>query len=164
MAAAFGAPFLWLVCLIYFVQIFFLDICVPNEGRDETVTHNIIFGLCCIFPLEHEAYIWINSGGARVKLKGCTALSVSRVPSFSSSFETIHESYQHIYRMVPFLTLCGQLCPTGINGTLFALFMSISNLGSTLCSFLGAAVAYSFRQLIGTTRQSGTLLQRKLQG
>lgn len=44
-------------------------------------------------------------------------------------------------RMMPFLILSGQLCPPGIEGTLFALFMSINNLGSTLGSFLGAALA-----------------------
>jgi hypothetical protein len=43
-------------------------------------------------------------------------------------------------RMMPFLILSGQLCPPGIEGTLFALFMSINNLGSTLGSFLGAAL------------------------
>ena len=61
-------------------------------------------------------------------------------------------SYVHIYtivfltllftfgRMMPFLILSGQLCPPGIEGTLFALFMSINNLSSTLGSFLGAAL------------------------
>ncbi|KAL9345865.1 hypothetical protein Peur_060718 [Populus x canadensis] len=33
------------------------------------------------------------------------------------------------------------LCPPGIEGTLFALFMSINNLGSTLGSFVGAGLA-----------------------
>ncbi|CAM0145466.1 unnamed protein product [Urochloa decumbens] len=45
------------------------------------------------------------------------------------------------FKMMPFLILSGQLCPPGIEGTLFALFMSINNLGSTLGSFLGAALA-----------------------
>lgn len=45
------------------------------------------------------------------------------------------------FKMMPFLILSGQLCPPGIEGTLFALFMSINNLGSTLGSFLGAAMA-----------------------
>jgi len=44
-------------------------------------------------------------------------------------------------RMMPFLILSGQLCPPGIEGTLFALFMSINNLGSTLGSFLGSVLA-----------------------
>lgn len=43
--------------------------------------------------------------------------------------------------MMPFLILSGQLCPPGIEGTLFALFMSINNLGNTFGSFLGAALA-----------------------
>lgn len=44
-------------------------------------------------------------------------------------------------KFMPFLILSGQLCPPGIEGTLFALFMSINNFGSTLGSFLGAGVA-----------------------
>lgn len=42
---------------------------------------------------------------------------------------------------MPFLILSGQLCPPGIEGTLFALFMSINNFGSTLGSFAGAGLA-----------------------
>ncbi|KAK1308169.1 putative folate-biopterin transporter 4 [Acorus calamus] len=45
------------------------------------------------------------------------------------------------FKLMPFLILSGQLCPPGIEGTLFALFMSINNLGNTLGSFLGAALA-----------------------
>ncbi|KAF9609063.1 hypothetical protein IFM89_012503 [Coptis chinensis] len=44
-------------------------------------------------------------------------------------------------KFMPFLILSGQLCPPGIEGTLFALFMSINNLGSTLGSFVGAGVS-----------------------
>ncbi|XP_077253950.1 major facilitator superfamily protein [Tasmannia lanceolata] len=44
-------------------------------------------------------------------------------------------------KMMPFLIISGQLCPPGIEGTLFALFMSVNNLGSTLASFLGAGLA-----------------------
>ncbi|XP_078447751.1 major facilitator superfamily protein [Wolffia australiana] len=45
------------------------------------------------------------------------------------------------FKMMPFLIISGRLCPPGIEGTLFALFMSINNLGSTLGSFLGASLA-----------------------
>ncbi|KAF9672977.1 hypothetical protein SADUNF_Sadunf11G0100400 [Salix dunnii] len=45
------------------------------------------------------------------------------------------------FKFMPFLVLSGQLCPPGIEGTLFALFMSINNLGSTLGSFVGAGLA-----------------------
>lgn len=45
------------------------------------------------------------------------------------------------FKLMPFLILSGQLCPPGIEGTLFALFMSINNLGSTLGSFVGAGLA-----------------------
>ncbi|KAL4558977.1 hypothetical protein LXL04_031104 [Taraxacum kok-saghyz] len=45
------------------------------------------------------------------------------------------------FKFMPFLILSGQLCPPGIEGTLFALFMSINNLGSTIGSFVGAALA-----------------------
>ncbi|MCL7025696.1 hypothetical protein MKW94_017107 [Papaver nudicaule] len=44
-------------------------------------------------------------------------------------------------KFMPFLILSGQLCPPGIEGTLFALFMSINNLGSTIGSFVGAGLA-----------------------
>ena len=42
---------------------------------------------------------------------------------------------------MPFLILSGRLCPPGIEGTLFALFMSINNLGNTVGSFMGAGLA-----------------------
>ena len=42
---------------------------------------------------------------------------------------------------MPFLIMSGQLCPPGIEGTLFALFMSIYNLGSTVGSIVGAGLA-----------------------
>ncbi|RAL40971.1 hypothetical protein DM860_008669 [Cuscuta australis] len=45
------------------------------------------------------------------------------------------------FKFMPFLILSGHLCPPGIEGTLFALFMSINNLGSTVGSFVGAALA-----------------------
>ncbi|XP_054796158.1 probable folate-biopterin transporter 4 isoform X3 [Prosopis cineraria] len=45
------------------------------------------------------------------------------------------------FKFMPFLIISGQLCPPGIEGTLFALFMSINNLGSTLGSFVGAGLA-----------------------
>ncbi|XP_064935872.1 probable folate-biopterin transporter 4 isoform X1 [Musa acuminata AAA Group] len=45
------------------------------------------------------------------------------------------------FKLMPFLIISGQLCPPGIEGTLFALFMSINNLGATLGSFLGAGLA-----------------------
>lgn len=45
------------------------------------------------------------------------------------------------FKLMPFLILSGQLCPPGIEGTLFALFISINSLGSTLGSFVGAGLA-----------------------
>lgn len=45
------------------------------------------------------------------------------------------------FKFMPFLILSGQLCPPGVEGTLFALFMSINNLGSTVGSFVGAGLA-----------------------
>ncbi|MFS8033025.1 putative biopterin transporter family [Helianthus anomalus] len=38
---------------------------------------------------------------------------------------------------MPFLILSGHLCPPRIEGTLFALFMLINNLGATISGFLG---------------------------
>ncbi|KAK6132934.1 hypothetical protein DH2020_033318 [Rehmannia glutinosa] len=48
---------------------------------------------------------------------------------------------RRILLFMPFLILSGQLCPPGIEGTLFALFMSINNLGSTVGNFVGAGLA-----------------------
>lgn len=45
------------------------------------------------------------------------------------------------FKFMPFLILSGNLCPPGIEGTLFALFMSINNLGATIGSFVGAGLA-----------------------
>ncbi|KAI3806687.1 hypothetical protein L1987_22601 [Smallanthus sonchifolius] len=45
------------------------------------------------------------------------------------------------FKFMPFLILSGHLCPPGIEGTLFALFMSINNLGATISGFLGAGLA-----------------------
>ncbi|PWA91543.1 Biopterin transport-related protein BT1 [Artemisia annua] len=47
----------------------------------------------------------------------------------------------HQFKFMPFLILSGQLCPPGIEGTLFALFMSINNFGSTMSSVVGAGLA-----------------------
>lgn len=58
------------------------------------------------------------------------------------SFRSYHSGFFFMNcRFMPFLILSGQLCPPGIEGTLFALFMSINNLGSTLGSFVGAGLA-----------------------
>ncbi|GAB2230575.1 hypothetical protein Drorol1_Dr00014848 [Drosera rotundifolia] len=45
------------------------------------------------------------------------------------------------FKFMPFLILSGKLCPPGIEGTLFALFMSINNFGSMVGSFVGAGLA-----------------------
>lgn len=45
------------------------------------------------------------------------------------------------FKFMPFLILSGHLCPPGIEGTLFALFMSINNLGATIGAFFGAGLA-----------------------
>ncbi|KAJ4726099.1 Folate-biopterin transporter like [Melia azedarach] len=45
------------------------------------------------------------------------------------------------FKFMPFLILSGQLCPPGVEGTLFALFMSINNFGATVGSFVGAGLA-----------------------
>ncbi|CAI7850349.1 unnamed protein product, partial [Closterium sp. NIES-53] len=38
---------------------------------------------------------------------------------------------------MPFLVLSARLCPLGIEGTLFALFMSAYNFGNTLSGYMG---------------------------
>ncbi|KAJ0734184.1 putative MFS transporter superfamily, biopterin transporter family [Helianthus annuus] len=45
------------------------------------------------------------------------------------------------FKFMPFLILSGQLCPPGIEGTLFALYMSINNFGSAMSSFVGDTLA-----------------------
>lgn len=45
------------------------------------------------------------------------------------------------FKFMPFLVLSGRLCEPGIEGTLFALFMSLNNLGTNLSSFFGAGLA-----------------------
>lgn len=42
---------------------------------------------------------------------------------------------------MPFLILSARLCPPGIEGTLFALFMSAYNFGNTLSGYMGATLA-----------------------
>lgn len=44
-------------------------------------------------------------------------------------------------RFMPFLILSARLCPPGIEGTLFALFMSAYNFGNTLSGYMGATLA-----------------------
>eukprot|EP00850_Spirogloea_muscicola_P013859 SM000096S24888 [mRNA] locus=s96:317224:320327:- [translate_table: standard] len=45
------------------------------------------------------------------------------------------------FKFMPFLVLSAQLCPPGIEGTLFAVFMSASNLGGNASGYLGACLA-----------------------
>jgi hypothetical protein len=46
---------------------------------------------------------------------------------------------------MPFLVMAGQLCPENMEATFFAMLMSISNQGSTLSEFLGAAVLEAYK-------------------
>ncbi|KAI3675597.1 hypothetical protein L1987_85187 [Smallanthus sonchifolius] len=47
----------------------------------------------------------------------------------------------HQFKFMPFLILSGQLCPPGIEGTLFSLYMSINSFGSAMSSFVGDSLA-----------------------
>lgn len=51
---------------------------------------------------------------------------------------------------MPFLILSARLCPPGVEGTLFAVFMSAYNLGGTISGYLGATLATS----LGVTAHS----------
>lgn len=51
---------------------------------------------------------------------------------------------------MPVLVLAARLCPEGMEATLFATLMSISNGGSVLGGLIGAALT----QLLGVTRES----------
>lgn len=45
------------------------------------------------------------------------------------------------FKFMPFLILSARLCPPGIEGTLFAVFMSAYNLGGTISGYFGATLA-----------------------
>lgn len=47
---------------------------------------------------------------------------------------------EYTFRKLPLLVLGGQLCPVGIEATLFALFASVSNFGYSSASFEGALI------------------------
>ena len=50
-------------------------------------------------------------------------------------------------KFMPVLVLCARLCPPGVEGSLFAVLMSINNLSSDVSRLLGAAAA----QAVGLT-------------
>ncbi|KZV33488.1 transporter [Dorcoceras hygrometricum] len=68
-------------------------------------------------------------------------LSVGISDKFMVLFGSALSDGVNQFKFMPFLILSGQLCPPGIEGTLYALFMSINNLGSTVGSFVGAGLA-----------------------
>lgn len=68
-------------------------------------------------------------------------LSVGISDKFMVLFGSALSDAVNQFKFMPFLILSGQLCPPGIEGTLYALFMSINNLGSTAGSFVGAGLA-----------------------
>lgn len=65
----------------------------------------------------------------------------AKIPNFFLNYKQRNHQHSCDCRFMPFLILSGQLCPPGIEGTLFALFMSINNFGSTVSSFVGAGLA-----------------------
>ncbi|TXG67611.1 hypothetical protein EZV62_008886 [Acer yangbiense] len=70
-----------------------------------------------------------------------TVLYGSALIDAVNQFKYVHLCCFYTYTLMPFLILSGQLCPPGIEGTLFALFMSINNFGSTMGSFVVAGLA-----------------------
>eukprot|EP00897_Mesotaenium_endlicherianum_P010963 jgi/Mesen1/9896/ME000070S09174 len=54
------------------------------------------------------------------------------------------------FKFMPFLVLSARLCPPGIEGTLFAVFMSAYNLGNTVSGYMGASLA----KVLGITSPS----------
>ncbi|URE31637.1 Vacuole effluxer Atg22 like [Musa troglodytarum] len=63
MRASFGAPFLWLVTLVYFTQIFRMDSSfVPDERHTEAITIGItVCGLCCTLSVEHQTNLRVDA-------------------------------------------------------------------------------------------------------
>lgn len=45
-------------------------------------------------------------------------------------------------KTMPLLVLCAKVCPPGLEGTLFALLMSISNFSGSISSYWGALLCY----------------------
>ena len=51
------------------------------------------------------------------------------------------ETVVHRFQLMPFLVMASKLCPAGIEGVLFATFMSLSNFSHQCAGFTGAALA-----------------------
>uniref|UniRef100_A0A0D6R6R0 Major facilitator superfamily (MFS) profile domain-containing protein n=1 Tax=Araucaria cunninghamii TaxID=56994 RepID=A0A0D6R6R0_ARACU len=89
--------------------------------------------------------------GAHIGLSLLTLIDVILVQRINISFGISDKAFVictsaladavNQFKLMPFLVLSGRLCPPGIEGTLFALFMSINNFGSTVSSFFGAVLA-----------------------
>ncbi|CAI5985514.1 unnamed protein product [Closterium sp. NIES-65] len=69
------------------------------------------------------------------------SLSAPLNPPLSSFAPSNPPSLHLPFRFMPFLVLSARLCPPGIEGTLFALFMSAYNFGNTLSGYMGATLA-----------------------
>lgn len=66
----------------------------------------------------------------------------------NSGLKVIHFFLQASF--MPVLVLAARLCPEGVEATLFATLMSISNAGSVLGGLMGAGLT----QLLGVTKDS----------
>nr|CAB3471571.1 unnamed protein product [Digitaria exilis] len=141
MGAAFGPSFLCLVCLIYFIQGFrsFVWTAVSYQMKDMMKLSPSTSQFLVSLAFSHV-------GLAIISLLDIVLVSRLHVPyGIDDKYMVLWGSALadaiNQFKMMPFLILSGQFCPPGIEGTLFALFMSINNFGSTLGSFLGAALA-----------------------
>eukprot|EP00899_Mesostigma_viride_P016275 jgi/Mesvir1/24649/Mv21954-RA.2 len=60
--------------------------------------------------------------------------------AFAVGSSSLHEMVT-MFKFMPFLVLSAKLCPPGIEGTLFAVFMSVHNFGATCSGYLSAWLA-----------------------
>ena len=74
-----------------------------------------------------------------------TRLNASALPWLPEHFfllgGDILETVVHRFQLMPFLVMAAKLCPPGIEGVLFATFMSLSNFSHQCAGFSGAALA-----------------------
>ena len=97
---------------------------------------------CLLFSSSNLLFSRIGIQGLSSCIHTLTNRLGSEVKAGESSFILMNIDCSSCYcRFMPFLILSGQLCPPGIEGTLFALFMSINNFEATMGSFMGAGLA-----------------------
>ena len=107
-------------------------------------------------PGRHRVmFFWSQAG-----LAACNLLTLAQVLGvFDALLPTVPPRYVMVstdvlaamagrFGLMPFLVMAAQLCPPGVEGTLFAAFMSLANFSSEVSRLFGAQLAAALR--IGT--------------